>query len=185
MTQNIPGQAELGLREARVPLVEYITPDQAILESPEARRTFDNFMWHYAGDPYVNNFPEIRRNHPLAGECEYGNRLMSYCYSRQGSLVHVRRSWESKPACKEAEYFIATAHLFESNQPIEWEVLEVVYSFKEPYALTVGLLLRNGADTASLNLSNQNFLWFNPKSGAPEQLFPGTELSIKLAEAQP
>ncbi len=179
MTPNAIQLAESENHNKLVSYIDEITPEELILNYSESRKTFDDFMWNYAGDPYLTKFPEIRRYHPLAGECEYGNRIMPYCYSSQGSLMHIRRTWDKK-ACTEAEYFIATADLAAGGSPVEWEVLEVVYSSTGDYGMSINMILRNGASTALLILSNRGFTWHGGKSGTPEILMPGSELSTKL-----
>ncbi len=178
MPPNTTLLAESEPQDKRISHIEGVAAEDLILSSPESRKTFDDFMWNYAGDPYLDKFPEIRRQHPLAGDCDYGNRIMSYCYSSQGSLVHIRRTWDKKP-CTEAEYFIVTADLAAGGSSVEWEVLEVVYT-RSDYGMSINMILRNGANTALLALSNKGFTLYNGKLSAPEILMPGSELSTKL-----
>lgn len=173
---------ESAREESPLLCTEYETPELMITHSLEARKTFDDFMWTYAGDPFLSSYPEIRRNHPLVGECEYGNRIMSYCYSQEGSLVHIRRTWEMSNECREADYFVATASLVDGGPPIEWEVLKVIYTNEASGGnMKIDLVLRNGANTSRLHLTNQGFMWFDGKSPEPEVLLPGSELSTKLS----
>jgi hypothetical protein len=184
-----------------------------LAHDPVANRVLEDFMGYFVGKSYLE-FPELSRRHPVHGEIEYSQRLLS-SYTEEGHLVHVRTSprftdnqperflvitadidegtisewWPEKCSVKGSGGQLETEVIL-NTKPSEssTEAAELVFT-GEP-AVDLLQSIRDAKAKKRIETRKARLIltsqgcWFKPIDGAELSLTPLSELITKLGKYQ-